>query len=51
MTDFSSITPKRDHGGGLDGAMAQYSGTRSDWIDLSTGINPLPYPVSGLMSH
>jgi cobalamin biosynthetic protein CobC len=51
MTDFSSITPKRDHGGGLDGAMAQYGGTRSDWIDLSTGINPLPYPVSGLMSH
>jgi len=36
---------KRDHGGGLDAAVAQYGGTRSDWLDLSTGINPVPYPV------
>lgn len=35
----------RDHGGGLDGAVAQYGGTRADWLDLSTGINPVPYPV------
>ncbi len=35
----------RDHGGGLDAAVAQYGGRRSDWIDLSTGINPVPYPV------
>ncbi|WP_037311194.1 threonine-phosphate decarboxylase [Ruegeria halocynthiae] len=41
---------KRDHGGGLDGAIAQYGGTRADWIDLSTGINPIPYEVSGLTS-
>ncbi len=39
---------KRDHGGGLDGAIAQYGGARSDWIDLSTGINPHPYPIAGL---
>ncbi len=39
---------KRDHGGGLDGAIARYGGARSDWIDLSTGINPHPYPISGL---
>ncbi len=38
----------RDHGGGLDGAMARYGGARGDWIDLSTGINPHPYAVSGL---
>ena len=38
----------RDHGGGLDGAMALYGGARRDWIDLSTGINPNPYAVSGL---
>ncbi|MTH98652.1 threonine-phosphate decarboxylase CobD [Roseibium sp. RKSG952] len=38
----------RDHGGGLDGAIRNYGGTRSDWIDLSTGINPHPYEVSGL---
>lgn len=36
---------KRDHGGGLDAAVAAYGGVRGDWLDLSTGINPLPYPV------
>lgn len=36
---------KRDHGGGLDAAMAQFGGLRGDWIDLSTGINPTPYPL------
>jgi cobalamin biosynthesis protein CobC len=35
----------RDHGGGLDAAIAEFGGTRSDWIDLSTGINPIPYPL------
>lgn len=38
----------RDHGGGLDAAVAAYGGTRSDWIDLSTGINPVPFPLSAL---
>ena len=33
-----------DHGGGLDAACAEYGGTRADWLDLSTGINPVPYP-------
>lgn len=32
-----------DHGGGVDAAAARWGGTRADWIDLSTGINPLPY--------
>jgi cobalamin biosynthetic protein CobC len=35
----------RDHGGGLDAAIARFGGTRKDWIDLSTGINPTPYPL------
>lgn len=35
----------RDHGGGIDAAVAQYGGTRDGWLDLSTGINPVPYPV------
>lgn len=39
---------RRDHGGGLDGAIGRYGGSREDWIDLSTGINPAPYPVAGL---
>ncbi|WP_420861475.1 threonine-phosphate decarboxylase [Algirhabdus cladophorae] len=36
---------RRDHGGGLDAAIAKYGGTRPDWLDLSTGINPVPYPT------
>jgi cobalamin biosynthetic protein CobC len=39
------MSEKRDHGGGLDAAVAEYGGTRADWLDLSTGINPVPYPV------
>lgn len=37
--------PVRDHGGNLSAAMAEFGGTRGDWIDLSTGINPQPYPL------
>ncbi len=37
---------KRDHGGGLDAAIVKFGGTRADWVDLSTGINPTPYPVA-----
>jgi len=36
----------RDHGGGLDAAVAKYGGRREDWLDLSTGINPNPYVFS-----
>ena len=36
---------KRDHGGGVDAAAARFGGRRIDWIDLSTGINPTPYPL------
>ena len=38
----------RDHGGGIDAAAARHGGARSDWLDLSTGINPVPYPVGDL---
>ena len=41
----------RDHGGGLDAAMAAHGGTRADWLDLSTGINPVPYPLPALPDH
>lgn len=34
-----------DHGGGLDAAAVRYGGDRNEWIDLSTGINPVPYPI------
>lgn len=35
----------RDHGGNIDAAVARYGGAAADWIDLSTGINRLAYPV------
>lgn len=34
-----------DHGGGVDAAAATYGGARDLWIDLSTGINPVAYPL------
>jgi len=42
------MTEKRDHGGGLDAAIAKYGGSRGEWLDLSTGINPAPYPMPTL---
>jgi cobalamin biosynthetic protein CobC len=38
----------RDHGGNLDQAIARFGGAKTDWIDLSTGINRRPYPVPPL---
>ena len=53
MDDRHTTSPRqqaqgRDHGGGLDAAVRRFGGARGDWIDLSTGINPVPYPVAGL---
>lgn len=39
----------RDHGGNIDQARALYGG--ADWIDLSTGINPVAYPLPALSAH
>ena len=36
------------HGGDLRLASARYGIPASDWLDLSTGINPEPYPVGAL---
>ncbi len=38
----------RDHGGNIDWAIGQYGGAAADWIDLSTGINRVPYPLPPL---
>jgi cobalamin biosynthetic protein CobC len=43
------MTKPRDHGGGLDAAVATFGGARDDWVDLSTGINPVPYSVDEMM--
>ncbi len=42
---------ERDHGGGLDAAIARWGGTRNNWLDLSTGINPQPYPLPEFPNH
>ena len=39
----------RDHGGNLDWAMQHWGG--SDWIDLSTGINRVSYPIGQVSSE
>lgn len=39
------MSAPRDHGGGIDAAAARWGGRRADWLDLSTGINPVPYPL------
>ncbi|QBF29988.1 threonine-phosphate decarboxylase [Thalassococcus sp. S3] len=45
MAPIIAQSRARDHGGGLDAAVSHYGGARRDWIDLSTGINPVPYPL------
>ena len=42
------MTTARDHGGGIDAAIRLFGGTRDGWLDLSTGINPVPYPLPAL---
>lgn len=36
------------HGGALDMARRTFPRATEPWIDLSTGINPVPYPVAGV---
>jgi cobalamin biosynthesis protein CobC len=36
------------HGGGLDAARRLYPQAPTPWLDLSTGVNPLPYPLPAL---
>lgn len=41
----------REHGGNLDQAQQRFGGRAEDWIDLSTGINRVPYPVGDIDPH
>ncbi len=36
------------HGGDLDAARRRFPDAPEPWIDLSTGINPIPYPIPGI---
>jgi cobalamin biosynthetic protein CobC len=42
---FKTAMGRREHGGDLAAAMARFGGGRADWLDLSTGINPNPWPM------
>ena len=48
MTPDDTRIAEPDHGGGIDAAAARWGGTSADWLDLSTGINPRPYPLPPL---
>ncbi|WP_236545357.1 threonine-phosphate decarboxylase CobD [Tropicimonas marinistellae] len=49
MTALNDISDSpRDHGGGIDAAAQRWGGHRDAWLDLSTGINPCPYPLPAL---
>ena len=37
--------PFTAHGGALDAARRLYPSAPQPWVDLSTGINPIPYPI------
>jgi cobalamin biosynthesis protein CobC len=41
----------RYHGGNVDAARRLFPHTPLPWIDLSTGINPVPYPIGELPQH
>jgi cobalamin biosynthetic protein CobC len=47
MTDRGTPPRSPRHGGDLDYATAVYGQPRDGWLDLSTGVNPHPYPVGG----
>jgi cobalamin biosynthesis protein CobC len=40
-----------EHGGNLGEARRLFPQTAEPWIDLSTGINPWPYPIPAIPAH
>ncbi|PSF13362.1 threonine-phosphate decarboxylase [Marinobacter fuscus] len=44
MTRFEPLQPP-EHGGRLQAAAERWGIPREQWLDLSTGINPVPWPV------
>ncbi len=43
-----TVTESIEHGGTLVALRAAYLDAQTPWLDLSTGINPVPYPVPSL---
>jgi cobalamin biosynthetic protein CobC len=48
MASPPEIETSPRHGGDLAFATASYGTPRAGWLDLSTGINPTCYPISGI---
>jgi cobalamin biosynthetic protein CobC len=46
MADPAASVSQPRHGGDLAFATARYGAPSGGWLDLSTGINPTPYPVA-----
>lgn len=42
------MTGKLQHGGDIDAATETFGRPAEGWLDLSTGINPVPYPVGDI---
>jgi cobalamin biosynthetic protein CobC len=51
-TTTAGTTPKAIiHGGNIDDVRRRYPRAPEPWIDLSTGINPIPYPFPPLQAQ
>lgn len=48
MSREAAPPPAEAHGGALDAAARRWGGASADWLDLSTGINPQPFPLPAL---
>jgi len=48
---MSDVVHGAEHGGDLAAATATFGNPAGGWLDLSTGINPTPYPVPELSDH
>lgn len=41
----------RHHGGNINAARGRFPNAPAPWIDLSTGVNPIPYPINAIAPH
>lgn len=48
MNAHPSLAAPIAHGGRLDAARRRYPNAPQPWIDLSTGVNPQPYPLPSI---
>ena len=51
MSAQDTTTPPLEHGGALEAARRLFPGAPEPLLDLSTGINPVPYPLPALTAE